>query len=253
MASLLLLASVLRVGQTQPSHYVEIQLPPEVKSENFFARYVLAGQDFGGIAQPLSGLSSYVISTTLDGHPAAAIKAILYAPGCAIQTLDIALPSDRNPQYVFQCRPLRDIAITGTVNRIDRLYGSEVILYAKYLGHWMQRFLGIEENLETPISVGSAVSLSPDGAFRLTVPDFAQDSLAASGKFEIWAKNKSTGALEAQIVPLAPQQVKLPIGNLKVLDEYPAGLVFVRCAAHGPSHDRIGFARRPDGYDTCGR
>src|ERR1035441_8170309 len=64
---------------TSPAHYVEIKLPPEVISDSFFARYVLAGQDFGGWAQPPRGVSSYGISTTLEGHPATGIKAILYA------------------------------------------------------------------------------------------------------------------------------------------------------------------------------
>src|SRR5712671_6332175 len=101
--SRLVLAAGVCSGQTarlpvHPSHYVEIKLPPGVISEGFFVRYALAGESFGGWVPPLSGVSSYFIDTTLKGRQATGIKAILKAPGCAIQTLDLPLSGSNNPQ-----------------------------------------------------------------------------------------------------------------------------------------------------------
>ena len=75
--------------QASSTHYVEIKLPRGVISESVFIRYLLAGEDFGAWVRPRLGVSSYIISTTHEGHPATRIKALLYTPGCAIQTLDL--------------------------------------------------------------------------------------------------------------------------------------------------------------------
>jgi hypothetical protein len=88
-------------GQVPPSHYFEIDLPPGVASESVFIRYVLAGEKFGGWTQPRSGLSSYIIGTMVGALPATGIKAIVYAPGCAIQTLDARLSSSGSVQYAY--------------------------------------------------------------------------------------------------------------------------------------------------------
>src|ERR1035438_7783964 len=91
----LILLAAFCYAQPTPSRYVEIKLPPEVLSETFFARYVLAGQDFGGWVHPLPNISSYGIGTAFEGSPVTGIKAILYAPGCAIQTLDLHRSEER--------------------------------------------------------------------------------------------------------------------------------------------------------------
>src|SRR5208282_4379462 len=111
---------------TNPSHYVEIQLPPSVPSESVFIQYVLAGEDLGGWVQPRPGVSVCRISTSHDGRPAKRIKALLYAPGCAIQTLDLPVSDSNDQPYSFVCRSLPSVAITGTLTRTDRLYGRGV-------------------------------------------------------------------------------------------------------------------------------
>src|SRR5271157_2475653 len=91
LALLAAFCSAQTPGPTSPSHFIEIKLPSSVISESFFVRYVLNGQDFGGWVQPRHGVSSFDIGATLEGRPATGIRAILYAPGCAIQTLDLLL------------------------------------------------------------------------------------------------------------------------------------------------------------------
>jgi len=102
---------------------------------------------------------------------------------------------------------------------------------------------------------GDVAYLSADGRFRLTIPDLSQDPLAGApdhpGELQIWAKDKTSEALVAQLVPKGPQ-LKTRMGGLKVQSEYPSEIVFAPCAANHPQvHDR--FAIRADVGDPCGR
>src|SRR5215469_16946477 len=80
-------------GQTlrsanSPGH-VEIKLPASVPSERFFIRYVLTGQELDDWFYAPSDVSSFGISIVVNGRTATEMRAIMYAPGCAIQTLDL--------------------------------------------------------------------------------------------------------------------------------------------------------------------
>jgi len=239
-----------------PQRYVEIKLPPEVISETFFARYVLAGQDFGGWLHPLPGISSYGISTTFEGSPVTGIKAILYAPGCAIQTLDLHLTGADNPQFQFLCQPMRNIAIQGALILPERLYGHKVKLQAKYIARWAQPFLGLDDSVVTSIPIGVVAHLSADGRFCLVIPDLSQDPLAGTpdhpGELQVWAKDETSGAIVAKLIPTDPPFLKARMGGLKVQNQYPSEVVFAPCAeSSAQPHDRIGFAIRPAIYDAC--
>jgi hypothetical protein len=227
-----------------------------VSSDSFFARYVLAGQDFGGWVLPPRGISSYGISTTLNGRPATGIKAILYAPGCGIQTLNLRLSGSNNPQYLFVCQPVQTIGIQGVLIASERLYGHKVKLRAKYVARWAQPFLGLDDQIVTGIPVGDVAYLSADWRFRLMIPDLSKDPLAGApdhqGELQIWARDETSGAIVAKLIPAEPQFVKTRMGGLKVQSEYPAEIVFAPCAANTAQvHDRIGFAMRPDLRDAC--
>jgi hypothetical protein len=251
----LILVAGICSGQSRP-HYIEIKLPPGVISESFFIRYVLAGEDFGAWVQPLTGVSSYVISATLDGQPATGIKAILYAPGCAIQTLDLPLSGSTNPQYSFICQPLRSISMSAALIRSDRFYGREVKLQARYVTRWAQAFLGLDESIGTVIPIGEAVDLSADGPFRLTIPDLSQDPLAGTpdhpGELQVWAREKTSGAIYAQLIPTTTQLIKTRTGGVKVQHEYPSEIVFAPCPVSPHRSEKKGFDIRPGG-DWCDR
>ncbi len=256
----LILLAAASAAQTatpaNPRRYVEIKLPPEVLSETFFARYVLAGQDFGGWVHPLPGISSYGISTTFEGSPVTGIKAILYAPGCAIQTLDLHLTGADNPRFQFLCQPMRSIAIQGALTLSERLYGRKVTLQAKYIARWAQSFLGLDNSFVTSIPVGDTAHLSADGRFRLVIPDLSQDPLAGSpdhaGEIQVWAKDETSGAIVAKLIPADPLFIKSKMGGLKVQNQYPSEVVFAPCAeGSAQPHDQEGFAMRPAIYDAC--
>lgn len=238
-----------------PARHVEIRIPPGVKSETLFIRYVLTGEDFGGWVQPVSGVSSYVMSTTRDSGPATGMKAILYAPGCAIQTLDLALNDSINRRYTFICLPLSEVSIEGALVPSSRLYGQEVQLQARYVVRWASAFLGLADRIATNIPVGNVVQLPTDGHFRLVIPDLSQDPLAGSpdrpGELQIWAKDKFSDVLVTQLRPLRPPFIKTQLGGLRVQKDYPFNIAF--CTFKNESSRRLaeGFAIRPAKGDVC--
>lgn len=241
-----------------PSHYLEIKLPHEVASERVWIRYLLAGEKFGGWVQPRPGVSSYVISTTRGERPATGIKALLYAPGCALQILNLPLSAPNGEQFSFICRPLPDVWITGRLTRSDHRYGREVKLQAKYVARWAQSFSGLGDEIIPDIPVGDVVYLPADGRFRLSVPDLSQDPLAGAPEYpselQIWVKDKTSGDVVGLLIPAKPQAIKTRMGGLKIQSEYPSEIVFAPCRVE-PSrlHDVFGFAIRPDPDDLCER
>jgi hypothetical protein len=100
--------------------------------------------------------------------------------------------------------------------------------------------------------------LSPDGRFRMGVPDFSQDPLAGSsdhaGEIQLWARDRNSAQIVAQLIPAGPPAIKTRMGGLKIQSDYPSQTVFAPCAANPPLfHDPIGFALRPDVRDACDR
>jgi hypothetical protein len=229
-----------------------------VISQSFFVRYSLAGEDFGDWVHPRPGVSSYFISTAHEGRPATRIKAILYAPGCAIQTLDVPVSPSNNQEYSFVCRLLPSLSIAGALTRMDLLNGHEVKVQASYVARWGQPFLGLDNSFVTGIPVGDVANLSADRRFRLSIPDFSQDALAAAadhaGELQIWARDKTSNIIVAQLIPAGSQVVKARMGGLKIRSDYPSEIVFTPCPedAHRV-HDAFGFAQRTDLSGTCER
>jgi len=156
LGALIFMAGVCSGQNVQPitpSRHLEINIPPEVTSEGIFVRYRLSEDELGGWILPRPGVSSYIISTIHEGLPATRIKAILYAPGCAIQTLDLPVSGSDNQRYLFVCRPLSSVWINGALTRTDWLFGREVKLQVKYVARWAQSFLGLDEDLLTTVRV----------------------------------------------------------------------------------------------------
>jgi hypothetical protein len=250
---------IAAAGQV-PAHYIAINVPDGVRSESIFIRYILAGEELGGWVQARSGINSYIIDTTHGGQSATRIKAILYAPGCAIQTLDIPLSDSNNPEYSFMCRPLASVWIGGRLTQTERLYGRDVKLRAKYIARWAQPFLGLGAEIPVTIPAGDVAYLAADGSFRIWVPDFSRDPLAGApdhaGELQIWALDKAGEDAVAQLVPAGPQAGRTRTGGLKVQRAYPSETSFAPCTVNPDrlqQHDREGFALRPAPYDVCDR
>src|ERR1700712_5786952 len=113
-ALLLVLLARICFGETG----FEITLPAGVASETFSGRYLLTGS-FGGLGgwlEPKKDVESYRVETVVEGQPATRIKAVLYAPGCALQTFDGMAPG-----FAFRCEPLPTVAFQGKLTRSDAL------------------------------------------------------------------------------------------------------------------------------------
>ena len=245
------LCAILGSGQTsaiRESSRVEITVPASVASERLFVRYVLGGQDLGGAVYGPPNVSSFGISTVADGHPADRMKAILYAPGCEIQTLDLKLTGS-NIRYSFICQRVVNLEIHGILARPDRLWRHKVKLQTKYIPRWAGSFLGLGDTLITSIPVGDTTEISADGRFHLLLPDFSQ-SPGRTGEFRIVATDETNEAVVAMLVP--PKSVRTRMGGLVVRKDYPGELIFTPCAASSARvHDHEGFAIRPDISDSC--
>ena len=245
------LCAILGLGQTsavRESPRVEITVPASVPSERLFVRYVLSCQDLGGAVYGPANVSSFGISTVAVGHPADRIKAILHAPGCEIQTLDLKLISS-DTRYSFVCQRVGDLEIHGILARPDRLWRHKVKLQAKYIPRWTGSFLGLVDTLITGISVGDTTEISEDGRFNLLLPDFSQ-SPGRTGEFRIVATDEANEAVVAMLVP--PKSVRTRMGGMVVSKDYPSELIFTPCAASSArAHDHKGFAIRPDISDSC--
>jgi hypothetical protein len=245
------------ICSAQNSHYIEIKLPPGVPSETVFIRYLLAGDDFGDWVRARPGVSSYFIGATRQSDPATRIKAILYAPGCAVQTLDLPVSASNNQPYSFVCQPLPNISIAGTLTRMNQLQGREVKLRTRYIARWAQAFLEIDPRILTAIPVGDEANVSRDQHFQLSVPDFSQDPLASApdhpGELQIWAQDRFSREAIAELIPVTPTAVKTRMGALKIQSDYPE-ITFTPCVADFPRvHDAFGFALRTDDSNTCER
>jgi hypothetical protein len=235
---MMLAASPVWAGQ------VVIHLPPGVPSETVFIRYVRAGEKFGGWVRSQPGVSSYAIETSAGAVPATGLKAIIYAPGCAIQTLDLRLTGPKDQEYAFLCKPLARVRIEGRLIEARSLRENGALIQARYIARWAHNFLGLTDDSVLVIPVGQTESLSADGHFTISVPDLFHDQLAGSadGDLQFWVKDKTGENLLAQLVAKGATR----LGGLKIPREYPSELVFAACGvSRAPIHDN-GFARRSD-------
>lgn len=243
----MLIAPVLAcLGQVPPAapHYIEIRIPRGVDSASVFIRYVL-DRDFGGWVQPRAEVSSYFIGTTRNGRASVRLKALLYAPGCAIQTLDLPVSGSSVQQFPFVCNTIPYVTINGYFDPPD---GREARIEVKYAARWAQEFLGLGDGIVTDIPVAS-VAYHPDtGRFHVSIPDLSRDPLAGAeraGELQVWATEPASGKILAQLTPVEPRALTSPAGGLKITSEYPAQIKFALCGTPqtGP-HDAFGFKLR---------
>jgi hypothetical protein len=241
-----------------PQTYLGIRLPSGVQSESVLIRYVVAGDDFGGWVSPQPGLPAYRISAIRNGAIASGIKAIVYAPGCGIETLDVAFPDAGNREHLFVCRPAGSVRVSGKIAQAELLSKRDVVLQAKYLAHWASAVLGIGGEVPLTIPLGEPTALAPEGRFELSVPDFASDpgARARLSEIQIWAIDKSDGTNVAQLFPEAKPDAKTRASGLRIQRAYPAEIAFSPCTVNPPDrvlHNREGFAIRPEPRGPCER
>ena len=227
---------------------VVIHLPPGLPSETVFIRYVRAGEKFGGWVRSQPGVSSYSIDTSIGAIPALGLKAVIYAPGCAIQTIDMRLPGPKDEEYAFLCKPLASVRIEGRLIEARSLRENGALIQARYIARWAHSFLGLTDDSVLVIPLSETESLSADGRFEISLPDLIHDQLAASadGDLQFWVRDKTGENLLAQLIAKGATR----LGGLKIPREYPPELVFAACGVNRPPIHDNGFARRSD-LDAC--
>ena len=184
------------------------------------------------------------------------IKAIIYAPGCGIETADIAFPDTSNRDYDFVCRSTGSVRVSGKVLQAELLSKHDVVLQAKYLAHWASALLGIGGDVPLTIPLGEPITLAPEGRFELTVPNFAADpgARARLSEIQIWAIAKTDGTNVAQLFPVTKPAARTPVSGLRIQRAYPAEIAFSPCGINTPVlHNREGFAIRPEPDGPCER
>jgi hypothetical protein len=239
----------------QPAAYVEIKLPVGVRSETIFVRYAF-DNDFGGWVERRPDVSSYFITTARQGAAALRFRALVYAPGCAVQTVDLSTAGPAVPRYSFVCQPVPNVRLKGNLIESDRLNGREIRLEVKYVARWAAGFLGIGEDLTTDIPVGGTRYAAEDGSFEISLPDFSEDPMAIAldpGEFQILSRDRTNGNILAQLVPTV-ESLRTRMGGLEIRKAYPDKVEFAACAGRGPHvHDALGFSVRPTSKDACDR
>ena len=237
----LMVAAALASAVAQSTAPFVIQLPAFVPSEQVLFTYCVYAQGAycSGIP-PEKNRLSYSVPATHEGHVVTSLKAILYAPGSAIETVTLQAGASA---YAFEWRALPPVALTGTVAMKDVAYAGKVQLELKYMATWANRFFGMRDGPIPSFPVGELVYLKEGNRFEFAVPDFASDPISAAGFLHVWAKEKGTGNLSALLVPTGS---KTKLDSLKVASFYPPDLAFTICHANATAitHDRVGFAIR---------
>jgi hypothetical protein len=251
----LLTLFLVSICSAQPAAYVEIKIPVGVRSETIFMRYTL-DNDFGGWVEPRPDVSSYFIRTTRQGVAAARFRALIYAPGCAIQTVDLPTSGPAVPRYSFMCEPVPNVRLMGNLIESDRLNAGKTRLEVKYVARWAAGFLGIGEDLTTDIPVGGTRYAAKDGSFEISLPDFSEDPMASAsdpGEFQILTRDRTNGNIVARLVPTV-ESLRTRMGGLEIRKAYADKIEFAACPGRGPHlHDALGFSVRPTAKDACDR
>lgn len=215
------------VAQAQELGRWTIKLPQNLASETVEVRYFLVGAfgGYGGYVKQERGVHAYVVNTSYENKPATSLKAILYAPGCQIQTIALELRG-ASAETEFICRELPSVVLTGRIIPPRSFQGKEREVAVTYMAHWAQMFFGVWDGPVASFPVGTAIP-DANGVFRIRLPDFGKDPIAAAKIQEesfsfLLREAKTWNALAA----LAPVEARWSFHDLKIQSQYPNELVF---------------------------
>jgi hypothetical protein len=246
----------LGADDTDPAATLDIHAPG--LSAGFWGRYVILNK--------LNRISGWITSATdaatyriagLPARPDTHFRAILYVPGCALQTLDIAITERKNYQYSFFCALLPPIQLNGTVTHMGTDQEG-VTLEAKYVASWAASFFQFADGTDTEIPLGNKTSLDSQNEFALPIPDFSKDKLASSsshfGEIRIFVRDRATGLIVDQLrwASGIPSIQPTKFGGIPITALSGDSLNFKFCeTGTWLSHDHYGFALRNNALETC--
>ena len=227
------LRSTAQNPPTSTSPLVSISLPPSIPSELFQIFYLLSGP-FGGASgyvQQHANLRAYEILASKDGHVATGIKILVYAPGCKIQRIDLALPKTSIVTKDFVCHGLPNVTLMGQIKPAQKPSMENGQLEINYMAYWAHEFFGIADGPVFEIRLGP-VSVGNNGMFRVELPDFslelpASASFQPSASLRLHLRDEKTGnPIVDNLIPELPE-FRSPEGHLIISSAYPADLQFI--------------------------
>lgn len=245
--------ALLCLAQSSP-RWFDIHLASGIYPEDTVIRYAISGDDLGRWVKTKPGINSYRVG--IADSPNASLRAIFYAPGCAIETVDSSL---QRGSATFTCSPLKTLPLRGQLRITEWLAHRNIRVQAKYVAQWAPGFLGIAKEAPLTIKLPDRVPVEPDGHFQITVPDLASDPHAGvasgMGELQLWAVDAVHGSPIAHLLPLNNAKTDDRTGSIRVLSSYPNEILFDVCSV-GPEETHLihrdGFVvRGEDPRERC--
>jgi len=228
-AILLLMSNVYVAAQTAaPSANLSIFLPPNTPGDSVHVRYALYGPfgAYGSYSEPKLGTRLITIPLAFEQKAATAIKGLVWAAGCEIETFDMPLEG-LDVQRTFSCRPQRTVRLSGKMRDTESIDLKQVEIRVHYLAGWACRFFSFLDCSVPQIPVGFA-TIAADGSFEIDLPDFGADPTASQpgSEFQLVLQEIKTWNLIA-FLHAEQQSLRTSGRELKVLSEYPQPIVVV--------------------------
>lgn len=182
--------SFLSVACLRPAagQSIIIRLAPEIHSEDVSISYVLYGS-FGAAGDNVTtrpNVHSYRINPVHEGKVASSIKAVIYAPGCEFDTLELDITEDSAAEKSYECVPLATVSLVGHIanSRLYRHRDLEVVV--RYLGEWQCRFFELLDCEVPQMELGRA-PVNENGEFEVTIVDFSpEQKMRPRRRAELW-------------------------------------------------------------------
>ncbi|HYR92102.1 MAG TPA: hypothetical protein VE422_49100 [Terriglobia bacterium] len=168
--------------------------------------------------------------TSKDGKAATEIKILIYAPGCKIQRISLALLNSSSVSENFVCNGLPNVTLAGQIKPDEMRRAGNGELQINYMAYWAHEFFGIIDGLVLEIRLGP-VSLDDDGMFRVDLPDFDLESpesasFKPSASFRLRLRDAQTGnPIIDNLIPELPE-FRSAEGHLSIRSAYPLGMQF---------------------------
>jgi hypothetical protein len=224
----LLFGQAGRGQEAEPAPF-EIRLPPEIRSEQVQANYLLTGP-FGSQAGSLKAepeRNVYQIAVSVNHQAAETLKLILYAPGCQIVTIVVPSLSESERTADVSCADLPSMTFTGRVELPESLRSRHYEVEITYMAYWAHDFFGAARGPLTSFHV-ARVTLEEGGTFHVLLPNFIKDAVTESfyrnAGLRFTARERDTGDIVSLLGPANVEWKNL--GDLPLKSKFPVEVVF---------------------------
>jgi len=244
-------------GANGPAATLDVHAPDSVSG--FWGRFFIIekASRIAGWITPEDKTSDYKISG-IHASENTRFRAIIYVPGCALQTVDLAISEARNYQYSFRCVLVPQTQIQGTVLQPGGGLMRNVTVEAKYVANWAAAFFQYDDGTATEIPLGDKATFNGQNKFSLQIPDLSKDKLASSadhpGEIRIYVRDDANGQIADQLrlTSADPAKPVSRMGGIPISALSDNGAVLRFCETESLlSHDSYGFAVRDDSAGRC--